>query len=232
MAACSRWRSRPVNWSGTPRILVRRRTGVQSRAVGGGDGDPWRVFPAASTAISVPMPRQVARSSGTSTPRAPTKPSTGRRPWAARSTDRVRSSSVGCSTSIQDTRSLVVRLATSFSPFLSAANRPLATVGGGVCVAVICVCRWSQLGQNRHFGDVTRILSRERQNRRTTILSFSAKSDATPIYSTTSSATARIFAGKSRPSAFAVLRLITSSSFVTRTTGRSAGFSPFRTRPA
>ena len=52
------------------------------------------------------------------------------------------------------------------------------------------------------------------------------------IYSTTSSATARIFAGKSRPSAFAVLRLITSSSLVACSTGRSAGFSPFRIRPA
>jgi hypothetical protein len=64
------------------------------------------------------------------------------------------------------------------------------------------------------------------------LTSARAKSNIKPIYSTTSSATARTFAGKSRPSAFAVLRLITSSSLVARSTGRSAGFSPFRTRPA
>ena len=61
---------------------------------------------------------------------------------------------------------------------------------------------------------------------------FGPKSDIGRIYSTTSSATARIFAGKSRPSAFAVLRLITSTSLVACTTGRSAGLSPFRMRPA
>jgi hypothetical protein len=34
-----------------------------------------------------------------------------------------------------------------------------------------------------------------------------------------------------RPSAFAVLRLITRSNFVGCSTGRSAGFSPLRMRP-
>jgi hypothetical protein len=37
--------------------------------------------------------------------------------------------------------------------------------------------------------------------------------------------------GTSRPSAFAVLRLMTSSTFVDCCTGRSAGFSPLRMRP-
>jgi hypothetical protein len=51
-------------------------------------------------------------------------------------------------------------------------------------------------------------------------------------YSITSSVTVSSLSGIVRPSAFAVLRLITNSSFVTRATGISAGLSPFRTRPA
>jgi hypothetical protein len=44
----------------------------------------------------------------------------------------------------------------------------------------------------------------------------------------TSSARADSVGDTSRPSAFAVLRLITNSNFVDRMTGRSAGFSPLR----
>jgi hypothetical protein len=47
-------------------------------------------------------------------------------------------------------------------------------------------------------------------------------------YSITSSARASTVAGMSRPSAFAVLRLTTSSYLVGACTGRSAGFSPLR----
>jgi hypothetical protein len=50
-------------------------------------------------------------------------------------------------------------------------------------------------------------------------------------YSITSSALARSEGGTAMPSALAVLRLITSSIFVGRTTGKSAGFSPLRIRP-
>ena len=50
-------------------------------------------------------------------------------------------------------------------------------------------------------------------------------------YSMTSSARARSVIGKVRPSILAVLRLITNSTFVDCWTGRSAGFSPLRTRP-
>ena len=46
------------------------------------------------------------------------------------------------------------------------------------------------------------------------------------------SARARIDCGTVRPSVFAVLRLITRSNFAGCTTGRSAGFSPLRMRPA
>ena len=49
-------------------------------------------------------------------------------------------------------------------------------------------------------------------------------------YSITSSARASSVGGTSRPSAFAVLRLMTSSYLVGACTGRSAGFSPLRTR--
>jgi hypothetical protein len=50
------------------------------------------------------------------------------------------------------------------------------------------------------------------------------------VYSITSSALASSAGGTSRPSVLAVLRLITSSYFVGACTGRSAGFSPLRTR--
>src|SRR6516225_9609952 len=49
-------------------------------------------------------------------------------------------------------------------------------------------------------------------------------------YSITSSARASRLSGTVRPSAFAVLRLITSSYFVGACTGKSAGFSPLRMR--
>src|SRR5262249_52768362 len=52
-----------------------------------------------------------------------------------------------------------------------------------------------------------------------------------PFHSITSSARASSVGGTSRPSAFAVLRLITSSNLVDCTTGRSAGFAPLRMRP-
>ena len=51
-------------------------------------------------------------------------------------------------------------------------------------------------------------------------------------YSITSSVSASSCAGTSRPSVLAVLRLITNSNLVDRMTGRSAGFSPLRIRPA
>jgi hypothetical protein len=49
-------------------------------------------------------------------------------------------------------------------------------------------------------------------------------------YSITSSARVSSDGGTSRPSAFAVLRLMTSSYLVAVCTGRSAGFSPFSIR--
>jgi hypothetical protein len=53
---------------------------------------------------------------------------------------------------------------------------------------------------------------------------------AAPHHSITSSARASSVGGISRPSAFAVLRLITNSYLVGACTGRSPGFSPLRMR--
>ncbi len=50
------------------------------------------------------------------------------------------------------------------------------------------------------------------------------------VYSMTSSARTSSVCGIVRPSAFAVLRLITNSNFVGRSIGRSAGFAPLSTR--
>jgi hypothetical protein len=52
------------------------------------------------------------------------------------------------------------------------------------------------------------------------------------LHSITSSASASNLPGISRPSALAVLRLITKSNFVDCWTGKLAGFSPLRMRPA
>jgi len=57
-------------------------------------------------------------------------------------------------------------------------------------------------------------------------------SDIGPPHSITSSARARRAGGMARPSAWAVLRLMTSSTFVACWTGRSAGLAPLRTLSA
>src|SRR5215472_17513133 len=51
------------------------------------------------------------------------------------------------------------------------------------------------------------------------------------LQSITSSARASMVGGISKPSTFAVFMLMTKSNLVGCTTGRSAGFSPFRIRP-
>src|SRR5262245_7291929 len=56
------------------------------------------------------------------------------------------------------------------------------------------------------------------------------RDELAPLHSITSSARASRLSGTLRPSAFAVLRLSTSSYLVGACTGRSAGFSPLRMR--
>src|SRR6478672_11706219 len=58
------------------------------------------------------------------------------------------------------------------------------------------------------------------------------RDERAPIHSITSSARARIVGGMIRPSAFADLRLMIRLTLVDCITGRSAGFSPLRIRPA
>ena len=57
------------------------------------------------------------------------------------------------------------------------------------------------------------------------------RDEVAPLHSITSSARASSVGGTSKPSAFVVLRLITSSYLVGVCTGRSAGLSPLRMRP-
>src|SRR5262245_21073145 len=58
------------------------------------------------------------------------------------------------------------------------------------------------------------------------------RDELAPLHSITSSAMASSPGGKLRPNALAVLRLITNSNLLDCMTGRSAGFSPLRIRPA
>jgi len=58
------------------------------------------------------------------------------------------------------------------------------------------------------------------------------RDESEPSYSITSSARASSVGGTSRPRALALLRLMTMSKIVGWITGRSAGFSPLRMRPA
>ena len=54
------------------------------------------------------------------------------------------------------------------------------------------------------------------------------RDELAPLHSITSSARSSIAVGNSMPIALAVLRLTTNSNFVACSTGRSAGFAPFR----
>jgi len=67
---------------------------------------------------------------------------------------------------------------------------------------------------------------RPRDNRAT-----EQRDELAPFHSITSSAVPSSVAGTSSPRTLAVCRLKTNSNFAARITGRSAGFSPLRTRP-
>src|SRR5258707_13398859 len=70
------------------------------------------------------------------------------------------------------------------------------------------------------------ILLRPRRKRPTGRRAAEQRDELPPPHSITSSALASRVGGISRPSVFAVLRLITRSNFVGCSTGRSAGFVP------
>src|SRR5262249_8834865 len=73
-------------------------------------------------------------------------------------------------------------------------------------------------------------LLRARRERPRCCRAAEQRDELAPFHSITSSARASNEAGTSRPRAFAVLRLITSSYLVGACTGRSAGLSPLRMR--
>ena len=77
-----------------------------------------------------------------------------------------------------------------------------------------------------------RLLLRERRERPRRRAAEERDERASSNHSITSSASARIRGGNSKFIAFAALRLITSSNLVGWMTGKSAGFSPLRMRPA
>jgi hypothetical protein len=97
----------------------------------------------------------------------------------------------------------------------------------------------SQMGQERRIGAVRNIsalppradVGADIVEPPVSAISGCEQSQQRASYSITSSARASTVVGTSRPSALAVLRLMTSSTFVTCCTGKSAGFSPLRTRP-
>src|SRR5262249_13372362 len=91
------------------------------------------------------------------------------------------------------------------------------------------VCRnvWRDDGERRHFAEIAfEVFRSTRPCGRTA----DKRDELAPPHSITSSARA-INAGEMvRPSALAVLRLITKSNFVGSSTGRSPGFSPLSMR--
>jgi len=73
-----------------------------------------------------------------------------------------------------------------------------------------------------------RSLLRVRRNRPRSSRATEQRDEVPPFHSITSSARPSMVAGTVMPSAFAVLRLITSSNLVGCSTGRSLGLAPFR----
>src|SRR5262249_55530059 len=73
-----------------------------------------------------------------------------------------------------------------------------------------------------------RRLLRARRERPSGRRATEQRDEYAPLHSITSSARASSVGGTSRPSAFAVLRLITSSNFVGCSTGSSAGLAPLK----
>jgi hypothetical protein len=88
----------------------------------------------------------------------------------------------------------------------------------------------ARVPQNSHLWNSSRFL-RARDKRPHCCTAEQRDELAPSHYSITSSARASSVGGTSRPSALAVLRLMTSSNLVGCATGRSPGFSPLRMRP-
>src|SRR5262245_33931541 len=90
----------------------------------------------------------------------------------------------------------------------------------------VACCVWHQYSDAAHALALLRA-RRERPRDR----AAKKRDELAPLHSITSSARASSVGGISRPSASAVCKLITNSNFVAWKIGKSAGFSPLRTRP-
>src|SRR5262249_31508242 len=90
------------------------------------------------------------------------------------------------------------------------------------------------LGKRHQHADAPHpfALLRARRERPRNCCGPEERDEVAAVHSITSSARASSFAGTSKPSVLAVLRLRINSIFVVCVTGRSAGFSPLRMRPA
>ena len=88
------------------------------------------------------------------------------------------------------------------------------------------------LGEGHQHADAPHAIGllRARRERPRSRRAAEQRDELAALHSITSSARASSVGGTSRPSALAVLRLITSSYLVGACTGRSAGFSPLRMR--
>jgi hypothetical protein len=106
------------------------------------------------------------------------------------------------------------------------------TVGGAVCMSLGAVSSSRPcLGFGSHQNPkTTQPLLRPHSNRPRSRCTPEERDEVAAGHSMTSSARSRIDVGTSRPSAFAVLRLMTSSNFVGCRTGNSAGLVPRRIR--
>src|SRR5262249_39715319 len=105
--------------------------------------------------------------------------------------------------------------------------QPLAQ-GRNACLSVRIVRSQHYYGEAPHRPRLLRARRERPRRRRAAEERYELATD----HSITSSARASSIGGTSRPSALAVLRLITNSTFVDCTTGKSAGFWPLRIRPA
>src|SRR5437763_14068718 len=103
----------------------------------------------------------------------------------------------------------------------------------GHALEEICIM-WGLSGLHTDKADTQhlRLLLRPRRERPRCCCAAKQRDELPPPHSITSSAVESSVGGTVRPSILAVVRLMTSSKLVDCTTGRLAGFSPLRMRPA
>jgi hypothetical protein len=105
-------------------------------------------------------------------------------------------------------------------PWTAAIVKPTTTSGIAAC---------QHRHENADLTDVLVLLRTRRERPRSR--AAEQRDELAAVHSITSSAVASSVGGTVRPSARAVLRLITNSNLVDCMTGRSAGWAPLRIRP-